>query len=192
MGAYRPSIILWCGVVVAGAAALVRAQASDQELDLIVNVLQVGAGSVVADVGAGSGEWTLMLAKRVGPGGTVYGSDVRPDLVDGLALQAARTGLKNIVPVLAAHDDPKLAERCCDAALVRLVYHALRQPERTRQGLQRALRPGGRVLVIDFRPPVPELIAQMEASGFTHVRTLDRWHGQRDLYGVLFLRSRDP
>jgi ubiquinone/menaquinone biosynthesis C-methylase UbiE len=82
-----------------------------------------------------------------------------------------------------------LPEACCDAILLRLVYHAFDKPEKMRASMHRALRPGGRILIIDFRPDAKVLTQQMERSGFRARKTIDRWQDQQGVYAVLFVRN---
>jgi ubiquinone/menaquinone biosynthesis C-methylase UbiE len=186
-------------IVNGGAALLIAGPASAQqslslaeraELSQIQALLKVGRGSVVADVGAGSGVWTIGLAQVVGPDGRVFTTEVRPELVAGLRVLVGHGGLRNVRVVQGSQEEIGLAARCCDAALLRLVYHAFQKPEPMRAGLARAMRPAGRVLVVDHEPKAADLIAPMQRSGFVHVKTVDNWNGQRGLYAALFTRAR--
>lgn len=177
------------------ALALPRARAErdtdpGRELDQIVELLAVAPGSSVADVGAGGGEWTRRLAHRVGPDGRVFATEVTRQQVDGLSALASREGLSQVTVVAGDQDTMGLPDSCCDAMLLRLVYHAFDRPAAMRRSLQRALRPGARVLIIDFRPPIDDLVAQMEEIGFQAQTTIEAWRGQEDVYAVLFLDSR--
>jgi ubiquinone/menaquinone biosynthesis C-methylase UbiE len=165
---------------------------NDAELDAIVNLLAVDTGSTLADVGAGSGAWAVQLARRVGPRGHVYATEVKPALLRNIQSAAGRDRAANLTVVAAEQDDPKLPDQCCDAVLMRLVYHALREPEKTLEGLRRAVKPNGRVLVIDFRPTVGELTQQMSQYGFSLQKLTDPWIGPKQIYGALFVRSSAP
>jgi SAM-dependent methyltransferase len=128
----------------------------ETEFPEIADLLQLKSGSIVADVGAGSGSWTILLADNVGPTGHVFATDVRPEFVSGIRQATAK--LPNVTVVLGTQDSTELPPQCCDAVLLRMVYHAFRNPKAMRGSLARALRPGGRVLVIDFpgdTGPVP-------------------------------------
>jgi hypothetical protein len=79
-----------------------------------------------------------------------------------------------------------LPANCCDALLLRLVYHAFDEPALMRDSLRRAMKSGGLVLIIDFRPPPGQLIREMQEAGFAHVELIKSWQGQEGVYAVLF------
>jgi len=178
--------------------------ASAGEADEIARLLDLGAGMSVADVGAGDGEWTERLARRVGPGGRVYATEVKDDLLDEIRDRAERAGLGNVQTVRGDQDGTGLAPGCCDAILLRMVYHHFEHPERMKASLRRALRPGGRMIVIDTEPqagwselprvpdrgghgiPLEQLAAEMQAGGFTLLERHERWNGRSDRFGLLF------
>lgn len=159
------------------------------ELLRILELLDLSRGGSVADVGAGSGVWTMGLARAVGIRGRVYATEVRGELVAGLKVLVGHGGLRNVRVVRGSQDDMGLAPRCCDAALVRLVYHAFQKPALMRASLGAALKPGGRVLIVDFQPTAADLSREMGEVGFTHVRTIENWSGQKGLYAALFRRA---
>ncbi len=160
------------------------------ELSRILDRLGVEDGAVVADVGAGSGVWTVGLARAVGASGRVFATEVRRELVAGLRVLVGHGGLRNVRVVRGTQDDMGLPLGCCDAALLRIVYSAFQKPEAMRRSLSQAMRPNGRVLIVDFRPPADELAREMEAAGFDHVDTIDNWTGQQGLYAAVFRKAR--
>jgi SAM-dependent methyltransferase len=99
---------------------------------------------------------------------------------------------KNVTVLLGSQDDTTLPRECCDAILLRLVYHAFRNPNAMRESLARALRPGGRILIIDFPggpwagPTATVLEEQMAEVGCTRVDLHDSWQGQQGVFAVLF------
>jgi hypothetical protein len=97
--------------------------------------------------------------------------------------------LNNVTVILGHQDDMGLPEGCCDAVLLRLVYHAFKNPEKMRGSLKQAVKPEGLVLVVDFRPPTQQLIKEMAESGFKVVHSIDKWRGQESVYGVVFKRQ---
>jgi predicted methyltransferase len=117
-----------------------------------VQLLEIGPGSVVADIGAGKGQYALALARRVGPTGRVYATEIDAGLREKIARAAEREGLANVVVVEALEDATGLPPGCCDAAYLRDVYHHLTKPEPFLASLHASLRPGARFVVIDFRP----------------------------------------
>lgn len=159
------------------------------EFRRIAQLLRIEEGSTVADIGAGSGSWTRLLLGQAGNSGTVYATEVKPELVQGLK-SAFRTH-PNLKALLGSQEDLALPDACCDAVLLRLVYHAFRQPDRMRQGLSRSVRPGGRILIIDFpggaRGVKPgKLTEDMAAAGFDRIDFIDPWQGQPGVYAILF------
>ena len=178
-------------VVILTMAAMMLAQARDPNVEFrqMAELLKLADGMTAADVGAGGGQWTVLLAERVGPGGRVFGTDVKSPQVQGITSIAKSRGLPNITAVLGSQDDMGLPSRCCDAMLLRLVYHAFDNPARMRESMQRAMKPNGRVLVIDFRPPPDQLTVDMKAMGFERVEFIERWQGQEGVYAVLFVRT---
>jgi ubiquinone/menaquinone biosynthesis C-methylase UbiE len=174
------------------AAALSLAQARDPDVEFrqIADLLKLADGMTVADVGAGGGTWTVRLAERVGTKGRAYGTDVKSAQVNGIASSAKSKGLTNVSAVLGSQDDMGLPSACCEAMLLRLVYHAFDNPARMRESLQRAMKPQSRVLIIDFRPPPDQLAAEMQSIGFERIEFIERWQGQDGVYAALFLSKR--
>ena len=126
-----------------------------QKPDAVVAALALGPDASVADIGAGTGYFARRLAKVVAKG-TVYAVDIEPVLVDYMRSEAARLGLKNLVAVLGAPDDPKVAPQSVDLVLiVDTLHHIEHRPDYLRR-LRAALRPGGRVAIVDYRiGPLP-------------------------------------
>jgi ubiquinone/menaquinone biosynthesis C-methylase UbiE len=106
----------------------------------------------VADVGAGFGAWTMAFAKALGPSGRVYATEVGAAQL--AAIRASAVDLSNVTIIEGAERSTNLPEACCDGILIRDVYHHLTQPADIVGSLAAALKPGGRLAVIDF-PPVP-------------------------------------
>jgi ubiquinone/menaquinone biosynthesis C-methylase UbiE len=138
------------GVFLAAAAS--AASRFEREVDRLVALLALEPGSRVADVGAGKGEFALALAERVGPEGHVYATEIDAGLRAKIERAARDAGLANLTVVEALEDATGLPDGCCDAIFLRSVYHHLTKPELVLASLARALRPGGRLAVIDFRP----------------------------------------
>jgi predicted methyltransferase len=115
----------------------------------IMSVLRIQAGSKVADLGAGSGWFTVRAARQVGANGMVYAVEINTEYIKHIEQRAAREGLTNIRTVLGKEDDPMLPAKEIDAALLLKTYHELAQPIRLMMHLKEALRPGARVGIID-------------------------------------------
>ena len=174
-------------------------RADGREMPRLKQVLALEAGKVVADVGAGKGELTMALAREVGPTGRVYSSEI--DAARLKALHAAR--LDNVVVVEARSDETGLPPGCCDAIVLRRVYHHLTEPARINASLLQALRPGGVLAVIDFPPPffwgrgslgVPAhaVVAEVTGSGFEQLRLIEDWPGRGPLGSYCALFRKPP
>lgn len=176
------------------------------EIDRIVEILHLGPGESVADVGAGDGDFAVGLAAAVGPEGRLYATEVKEDLVTSMRERFADAGLDQAVAILGSQDDLGLQAGCCDAILLRLVYHHFEDPDAMRAGLWRALRPGGRIAVIDITPqedwaalprvpdrgghgiPTAALEAEMLGAGFEPVERHSDWNGDKDRFALVFRR----
>ena len=135
-----------------GAAWLEREEREREErTDLLVAALDLKAGMVVADIGAGTGFLARRMAGVVGPGGKVLAVDVQPEMVRMLEALVRRSGLVQIVPLLGAEDDVRLPAGSVDLAVMVDVYHELAWPFEVLQSIVRSLRPGGRVAFVEYR-----------------------------------------
>ena len=174
------------------------------EHDRIAEVMGLAEGMRVADVGAGDGEWSEELARRVGESGHVWATEVDEDDLEDIRERVADAELGNVTVVLGDAEDTGLPDDCCDAILLRLVYHHFTDPEPMRASLRRALRPGAVLAVIDIEPqthwrelpgvpdrgghgiPPDRLVAEMTADGFEVVGRYEDWPGDEDHYCVVF------
>ena len=163
-----------------------REREQEEDPDLAVRLLRIARGSTVADIGAGSGYFTLRLARAVGNTGTVYATDIQPGMLELLQKNLARTKLTNVIPVLGTVDDPKLPAGSLDLALMVDVYHEFSQPQLMLQRIRDALKPGGRLALIEYRaedPDVPilpdhkmtkaQVKLEVEHEGFKQTRVYD-------------------
>jgi predicted methyltransferase len=115
----------------------------------VMDALGIRAGQTVADVGAGGGYFTFHLALRVGPTGKVYAEDISDDQLQKIRQQVAREGLTQVETLLGTESDPKLPPGALDAILVVLAYHEMRDYDAMLGALNRALKPGGLLAIID-------------------------------------------
>lgn len=115
----------------------------------IVASLALDSGTDVADVGAGTGFLTRLMARQVGDG-TVYAVDIAQTFLDHIATSAKAENLANIVEVLAAADDTNLKADSVDLVLICDTYHHFEYPQKTMASIHRALRSGGRLMIVDF------------------------------------------
>ena len=116
----------------------------------IVAAAKVKPGMAVADVGAGTGLFTRLFAKAVGPEGRVYAIDIAENFLRHIAKTAKENGIENVETVLAMADSSNLRPESVDLAFISDTYHHFEFPQKTMTSIHRALRPGGRVVVVDF------------------------------------------
>jgi ubiquinone/menaquinone biosynthesis C-methylase UbiE len=117
-----------------------------------MDALGVGEGVVAADLGAGSGWFTIKLADRVGPNGIVYAEDVQRQMIDSITRRVERLGLKNVRTVLGTTNDPRLPAGVVDAVLIVDSYHEMEQPVALLKNVGRSLKlnPKGRIGIVNF------------------------------------------
>lgn len=143
---------------VGGAGWLERPEReSEEEPSRAIEALDLRAGMTVADIGAGTGYYTVRMARKVGEGGRVYATDIQVGMLSLLQRRAKQEGIPNIVPVLGATDDPKLPPGAIDLALMVDVYHELSAPQAFVRRLREALKPDGRLVLIEFRKEDPRV-----------------------------------
>jgi ubiquinone/menaquinone biosynthesis C-methylase UbiE len=172
---------------VGGAGWLERPEReAEEEPARAIEALDIKPGMTVADIGAGSGYYTVRLARKVGADGKVYATDIQVGMLSIIQRRAAMEKLTNIVPVLGAADDPKLPPGSVDLALMVDVYHELAAPQAFVRRLREALKPDGRLVLIEFRkedPRVPikeehkmsvaEVRQELSADGYAIDRVVD-------------------
>jgi predicted methyltransferase len=122
-----------------------------QKPDQIMDTLRIAEGSSVAEIGAAGGWFTMHLARRVGPNGTVYAEDIQREMIDGIARRAQREKLPWVTPVLGTATDPRLPAGL-DAILIADVYHEVEDPVALLKNAARSLKPQGLLGVVDFLP----------------------------------------
>jgi tRNA A58 N-methylase Trm61 len=164
----------------------------EENPDGALDALGIRPGMIVADVGAGTGYMSLRLAKRVGPSGRVYANDLQPEMLRRLRDNAAKAGLTNIETVQGEEADPKLPPGRMDLVLLVDVYHEFSKPREMIDKIHEALKPDGRLVLLEYRkedPNVPilpehkmsvaEVKAELEPQGFVLskvIETLPRQH----------------
>jgi ubiquinone/menaquinone biosynthesis C-methylase UbiE len=178
----------YAGVMSAnGAGWLTRPEREEEEHpDRALDDIGIARGSTVADVGAGSGAITWRLAERVGPTGKVYANDIQPRMLDLLRQNMVQRKITNVETVLGAVDDPKLPPASVDLELLIDVYHEFSHPQEMLRHLRDSLKPGGRMVLLEYRaedpaiPILPEhkmsvamVRAEVEPEGFHLNRTIE-------------------
>ena len=188
-------------------AALIRQELEQaaREVPKLAEVLSLKPGMTVADVGSGGGAMAVRMAEWLGPDGHVFATDVREAQLAEIRGAVAREGLANVVVLEGATRSTNLPSECCDAIFLRDVYHHLTHPQEIGASLFAALKPGGRLAIMDFPPepgssipegvpenrgghgiPVSVIVSEMTQSRFRHVTTLSQWPPD-DNRGRLFL-----
>jgi ubiquinone/menaquinone biosynthesis C-methylase UbiE len=157
----------------------------EERPDVVVESMALVEDAEVADIGAGTGYFTVRLAERV-PAGRVFAVDIQREMLEMLDRRLSKAGIDNVELVRGAEDDPRLPPESIDAALMVDAYHEFAYPREMMDGIVAALRPGGRVFLIEYRgedPSVPikplhkmteaQAKLEMTAVGLSHVDTLD-------------------
>ena len=182
-------------------------RASGPEMPRLRHELALKPGVSVADVGAGRGELTVALAAEVGPSGQVFSTDIDTQALEQIRARVAAAALQNVTVVQAHARDTGLPTHCCDAVVLRRVYHHLSDPLATNGDLLRVLRPGGVLAIIDFPRMLPWLwpwgdghgvaahrvVEEVTASGFELVQVNRDWPGRGPFssYCIVFRKPRD-
>jgi ubiquinone/menaquinone biosynthesis C-methylase UbiE len=149
-----------------------------QKPEQVMDALGIADGTIVADLGAGGGWFTVRLARRVGPQGVVYAEDIQEQMLESIDRRVKREGLRNVRMLLGASDDPKLPKGRLQAVLIVDVYHEVTQPVEFLRNVKEGLTPQGRLGIIEFKrdgggpgPPVEErtdeasVVKYAEAAG---------------------------
>ena len=153
-----------------GAEWLERPERVEEERpELLLSALELKPGMTVADIGAGTGYYSWRMAQRVGAGGTVYAVDIQPEMIKLLEQQMSRRRTANVKALLGTLTDPGLPPAGIDLALMVDVYHELEYPYEMLAAIVRALKPGGRLVFVEFRAgdatvPIKPLHTMSEAQ----------------------------
>jgi SAM-dependent methyltransferase len=198
--------IIFSGVFLLAVFVSLCSAISESEIQRLAKVMNWKAGQVIADVGAGEGEIGFAAAAAVRETGKVYLTELDGDKFTALQKDANRRKLKNVVILAAAEKETKLPDNCCDAIVLRRVYHHFTAPTEMDASLLRSLRPGGLLAVIEFAPrksltasdpvkgvpsnrgghgiPKKILVDELTGAGFRLDKSFDDWPD--DGYCVLF------
>jgi len=152
-------LMLLAGGLARMAACAGTAYAQDEfasDAARLVTALELEPGQTVADIGAGRGQLAVALAREVGPSGRVYATELDADLLRAIREATDAAGLGNVIVVEAHATRTNLPERCCDALVLRRVYHHFSDPGPMNVSLRQSLKPGGRLAVLDFAPDSAE------------------------------------
>jgi len=141
----------------------------EERPELLLTALELKPGMTVADIGAGTGYYSWRMAQRVGARGTVYAVDIQPEMIKLLQQQMSKRGAANVKALLGTLTDPGLPPAGIDLALMVDVYHELEYPYEMLAAIVRALKPGGRLVFVEFRAgdasvPIKALHTMSEAQ----------------------------
>ncbi len=149
-------------------------RAENLQIDRIMNLLKISSGKSVADIGAGSGWFSVRAAKRIGTNGKVYAVEINREYIKYINERAAKEKFSNIQTILGTEDDPKLPENSVDAALILKTYHEIGQPVKVLKLLKKSLKPNALVGIIDRNGngdyhgiKSETVIQEMKQAGFT-------------------------
>ena len=157
-----------------------------EQPERVLDALDLHPGDVVADVGAGTGYFSLRIARRVSPGGRVLATDIQPGMIALLEANVKAAQRDDVVPILATEDDARLPDDAVDLVLMVDVYHELSRPFVILRQVKKALRAKGRLVLVEYRgedPDVPikeehkmtlaAVRSEVEPCGFTFVESLE-------------------
>lgn len=170
----------------------------EEQPEKAIAQLNLKPGMMVGDVGAGTGYYSIRMAKLIGPAGLVYANDIQSGMLDKLRERAAAANVTNIVTVLGSEADPKLPAGKLDLVVMVDVYHELSRPQRMLEGIKESLKPGGRLVLLEYRkedPSVPirpehkmsvdEVKAEVTPEGFRFEKVVDKLPWQH----IIFFRK---
>jgi ubiquinone/menaquinone biosynthesis C-methylase UbiE len=155
----------------------------EEEPQRAIEALDLQRGNVVADVGAGSGYMTVRMAERVGPTGRVYANDVQPEMLKMLDERLKKERITNVTLVQGAPDDPRLPADTLDLILMVDVYHEFSEPQKMLRAMYRALKPGGRLVLLEYRKEDPSIPIRIE-----HKMTVQEARMELEAEGYRFVR----
>jgi tRNA A58 N-methylase Trm61 len=174
---------------VMGAAGMEWLERPEREVEeapqRVIDALDIRKGQTVVDLGAGSGYFSFRMASKVGKEGKVLAVDIQEEMLRVVRQRAQREGITNVVAVRSTESDAKLPAASADLVLMVDVYHELEYPYEVMQSVVKALKPGGRVALVEYRKEDPrimikevhkmseqQIIKEMAAVGLKHLQTI--------------------
>ena len=122
------------------------------KVDVVIEKLELKPGDIVADIGSGSGAFSVPMAKAIGPDGKLYAVDIDQKMIDFVANRAREAGLNNVIPVLGEYDDPKLPVNDVDVAFFHRVLHMIEHRQAYINAVAKYLKPDGKIVIIEKEP----------------------------------------
>jgi SAM-dependent methyltransferase len=163
----------------------------------VMDLLGVRPGMAVADIGAGAGYYVARLSRRVGPDGRVFAQDIERKYLDRLRRRVSRERLGNVSFVLGEPHDPRLPPRSVDLALLVHMYHEIAQPFGLLANLAPAMKPGGRVAILDVNGPIrahgtPRALLSCELAAVGYREAAWHWIEEPSVYLAVFEPPAEP
>jgi ubiquinone/menaquinone biosynthesis C-methylase UbiE len=171
---------------------------SEEHPDKAIAELNLKPGMFVGDVGAGTGFYSLRMAKLIGPDGIVYANDIQPGMLERLNANAAAQHVSNVVTILGTESDPKLPPAKLDLVILVDVYHEFSRPQRMLDRIRDSLKPNGRLVLLEYRkedPSIPirpehkmsvqEVKAEVTPEGYRFEKVVDTLPWQH----IIFFRK---
>jgi ubiquinone/menaquinone biosynthesis C-methylase UbiE len=170
----------------------------EEQPEKAIAELNLKPGMFVGDVGAGTGFYSLRLARAIAPNGVVYANDIQPGMLDKLNANAAAQNVRNVVTILGTESDPRLPVGKLDLVLLVDVYHEFSRPQRMLEGIHESLKSNGRLVLLEYRkedPTVPirpehkmsveEVKAEVTPEGYQFEKVVDTLPWQH----IIFFRK---
>ena len=168
-------------------------RAQNLQIDRVLDLLGIRAGSAVADIGAGGGWFSVRAARRVGAHGQIYAEDINPPYVKQIAARARRESLPNVRALLGRPDDPHLPARSVDAVMLLKTYHEIARPFRLLKHVRVAMRDGARLGIIDRNGNGADhgldekrVVEELRVAGFSLVAKYDFVKADGNDYFLIF------
>ena len=158
-------------LLLASFTAAAQQRELEPEAARLIELLGLSPGASIADIGAGSGEMTVEIARQLGKGSRVFSTDINQDRLREIAAAVTAAELTNVTVLEGHADRSNLPDGCCDAIFVRHVYHHFKNPPEMNASIRRSLKPGGRFAVMDFPPDKPgtgTVSPELRGGGDTH------------------------
>lgn len=171
-----------------GADWLERPEREEEERPAeVIAAMGLKAGDVIADIGCGTGYFSRRFAKTVGETGKVYGVEIQPEFIEMLKENCAKENIANVVPTLGTEKDPLLPPGSCDWIFMSDVYHEFQYPKEMLAAFKTALKPDGRILLLEYRllgdtarhikedhrMSVKQVLAEWQPAGYELIDLLD-------------------
>jgi ubiquinone/menaquinone biosynthesis C-methylase UbiE len=150
-----------------------------------IEMIELKPTDVVADIGAGSGYFSFRMARKV-PQGKVLAVDIQQEMIDAVTKTAKQKNVMNVETILSTVEDPKLPEGKVDVALMVDAYHEFDHPREMMDGIAKGLKPGGRVILVEYRAEDPNVLIYPH-----HKMTIDQAKKEMAAVGLKFVESKE-